>query len=116
MSGYILFLDDVRTPSRVYPDTFDRDWVVCKNFQEFTTCIRIKGLPQFVSFDHDLAEEHYIPENKVENYVEKTGYDCAKYLVAYCMDNNLRLPPWAVHSMNPVGAQNIRHVLNTFQI
>lgn len=69
------------------------------------------GLPKFISFDHDLGMEHYRDGDRgmydYESYTEKTGYDCAKWLVGYCMDHKLPLPEIAVHSMNNVGASNI---------
>ena len=43
---------------------------------------------------------------------EKTGFHCAKWLVDYCLDNDLRLPPFQVHSANPVGRQNIQSYLD----
>ena len=59
-----------------------------------------------ISFDHDLADEHYLKQNSQE-FVEKIGYDCAKWLVEYCMDHYLDLPKFYCHSMNPVGKENI---------
>jgi len=47
--------------------------------------------------------------------VEKTGLDCAKWLVDYCMDNNQKLPEYSVHSMNPAGGKNILEYLNNFK-
>lgn len=58
--------------------------------------------PAFVCFDHDLGEE-------------KTGLDCAKYLVNVCMTNNMPLPAYTCHSSNPVGAQNILSYLNSYK-
>lgn len=40
--------------------------------------------------------------------------DCAKWLVDYCIDNGQPLPIFYVHSVNPVGADNIRGLLNGF--
>ena len=88
-----LFLDDLRT----VPNGFS----FVKSYLEFTDFILRNGLPDFISFDHDLGEE-------------KTGYDCAKWLVEYCMDNNLRIPKFFVHSQNPVGKENIQILLDNF--
>ena len=41
----------------------------------------------------------------------KSGYDCAKWLVDYCLDNGITIPNFGVHSANPVGAENIRGLL-----
>ncbi len=120
---YILYLDDIRKPTMTYPFMKDEDWVVVKSYDEFVQIITERGLPMMVSFDHDLADEHYPKNNGVqtsailpyEKYREKTGMDCAKWLVNHCMDNNLKLPKWNVHSANPVGAANITAYLDSFQ-
>lgn len=129
--GYKLFLDDIRNPvhcitymhTRIGPRNMvymQNDWAICRNYKCFVSTIESMGLPEFISFDHDLAEEHYEIElmsaEEWENYHmrsdrEKTGYDCAKWLVDYCTDHNLKLPETAVHSMNPIGVQNITSYL-----
>lgn len=114
----LLFLDDIRYPIEAYhytkQDIFLRnDWHIVRNFEQFTNRILKKGLPEMISFDHDLADEHYIKDTNV--FVEKTGYDCAKWLVEYCMDNYLDLPKFYCHSMNPVGKQNIESLLKNFK-
>jgi len=115
----LLFLDDIRNPKEVYQYTkqevFQReDWHIVRNYQEFVDRILEKGLPEMISFDHDLADEHY-PEPNSQEYIEKTGYDYAKWLVEYCMDHYLDLPEFCCHSMNPVGKQNIEGLLNNFK-
>lgn len=116
-----LFLDDerqvkdgvylVNTNRRIY---FEDNWDVVKNFIEFTEWITKNGLPEFVSFDHDLADIHYefvTGEIPYDGMIEKTGFHCAKWLVEYCLDNGLKLPPYQVHSANPVGRENIQAYL-----
>lgn len=102
-----LYLDDVRP--------VPLGWVLVKNYDEFVNYITINGLPEFISFDHDLAEEQY-PWNdpnygkgflSYDTYKEKTGYDCVKWLVEYCQTNNLSLPPYQTHTMNPIGKKNM---------
>ena len=46
-----------------------------------------------------------------DNIKEKTGLDCAKFLVEYCADENQPLPEYLVHSANPVGKKNIESFL-----
>jgi hypothetical protein len=46
---------------------------------------------------------------------EYTGYDCAKWLVDYCMDNDLDLPYWDIQSANPVGKTNINSIMNNYR-
>jgi len=110
-------LDDIRSMSDVrkytkLPAVPNEHWVVVRSYNEFVDTINTLGLPTFVSFDHDIASSHYgdglhgddIP---YDSYTEKTGYDCAKWLVDYCMKKGVKHPPYVVHSMNPVGKRNI---------
>lgn len=126
---YNLFLDDIREPpivgNYIYPVELRpqyrlEKWIIVRNYNEFVSYIMSNGLPIKVSFDHDLADEHYAPEEYWDdrysewelkgNFKEKTGYDCAKWLKQYCIDNNSELPLIFIHSANPVGANNIRFV------
>jgi len=118
--SYALFLDDIRTPlSTKHVELPPYNWVVVKSYKEFVKTINEKGLPHHISFDHDLADIHYtilnerakIDYNSVE---EKTGFHCAQWLVEYCIDKKLSLPTWKVHSMNPVGKENIEKLLEGF--
>lgn len=88
------------------------EWVIARNYSEFITLVTFKGLPDIVSFDHDLAFEHYDGGEQERGYEEETGADCAKWLVNYCNENSLDLPECWIHSMNPVGAENIKNILN----
>lgn len=110
---YNLFLDDYRDPHKFLSDI--GTWVVVRNYNQFIEIIEKQGLPRFISFDHDLAEEHYEQSSDCSKYKEKTGYDCAKWLIEYCMRTNQSLPSWQVHSMNPVGKININQILMTFK-
>jgi hypothetical protein len=125
--GYKLFLDDTRIPvhcvtymhsrvGRLNPIYLERDWVICRNYKCFIATIKDMGLPNFISFDHDLADEHYASEgDTIGGYKEETGHDCAKWLVDYCIDQGVDLPDFAVHSMNPVGSERIISLLKTFK-
>jgi hypothetical protein len=120
--AYNLYLDDFRDPidSSYYrnePVYTNLDWIVVRNYDEFTKKIEELGIPEVVSFDHDLADVHY--EKQQFNYndetQEKTGYHCAKWLIYYCIDNKKDLPAMIlVHSMNPAGTQNIWSLFNTY--
>lgn len=61
-----------------------------------------------------LSEKNYISRFFIPSYCEKTGYECAKWLVSYCIDNKLKLPSYYVHSMNPVGAENIHGMMASY--
>lgn len=120
-----LFLDDIRQPKdachivsnpKIY---WDNDWSTVKNYVEFCEWIKTNGLPDIVSFDHDLADIHYeIDFNDWNDAtadqlgVEETGLDCAKWMVNYCITNNVTLPEYYVHSANPVGRKNIKSYLD----
>ena len=130
---YKIYLDDERTPD-------DKDWIVVRNYDEFVKKINELGLNNIdvISFDHDLGdsaiEEYYsnVKKNNKLNYEhisEKTGYDCAKYVVEkFYLENpdrenmsrdqkstsEIMFPTITVHSANPIGAQNIIGYLNNF--
>jgi hypothetical protein len=104
---YNLFLDDIRNPNKFLNDV--RTWEVARNHTEFIRLIERRGLPGFISFDHDL------PYENPEWPAEKTGYDSAKWLVEYCMKTQQKLPEFQVHSMNPVGKQAIQSFLDNYR-
>ena len=118
---YNLFLDDIRNPvdvlsynprERVYADF---EWVVVRNYDEFVKTILEQGMPKMLSFDHDLADEDYGQQLSYDQYTEKTGYHCAKWLIDYCIDNKKELPDLIfVHSWNPAGTQNIISLFDSY--
>lgn len=122
---YNIFLDDERYPKDVtWVDLPLVEWTIVRSYNDFVKLIEQNGLPASVSFDHDLADEHYrayieslqaaSPEERRINYdelKEKTGYDCAKYLADYCIDKRCQIPVYYVHTMNPIGRGNICQLL-----
>ena len=122
-----LFLDDCRQPIDCshYMYLFGTDctiyhkeWDIVKNYDEFINYIKENGLPDIIIFNHDLAD--IVPSDSdfkivVCNWNEKTGLDCTKWLIDYCMDNDLDLPEYIVHSMNPSGCENIISLLKNFK-
>jgi hypothetical protein len=114
-----LYLDDIRTPKT-------DGWIILRTYNEFVNWITKNGLPDEISFDHDLDYEHikyYFNNGGHENppnpqeveFREKTGYDAAKWLCDYCWSNGLPIPKWNVHSANPVGSKNIEFILQNFE-
>ena len=114
-----LYLDDIRTPK-------SEGWDIVRSYQEFVDWITENGVPDEVSFDHDLSREHtkYFfdngghdnpPNPQDTEFTEKTGYDAAKWLCEYCWTNGIPLPTWNVHSANPVGRDNIKQLINNFE-
>ncbi len=97
---YRLFLDDERYP----PD--NGPWTVIRSVSEFKQIITVLGPPSFISFDHDLGDD--VP----------TGMDAVKWLIETDIDSGGTFLPknfnFTVHSMNPVGAQNIKSILTNY--
>jgi hypothetical protein len=124
--SYRLFLDDERKPSQVkWIEMPLGPWVIVRDYATFVDYITRMGIPMFVSFDHDLADEHYrqsmyAKDKHYTNYYtdgtfkEKTGFACAQWLVNYCLDKNLPFPKYQVHSMNPVGKSNIESYIESY--
>ena len=95
-----LWLDDERPP----PDGYDH-WV--KTADECIAAL-MTGEYYHVSLDHDLAAEHYhgdLPAK--EAYKEKTGQAVVDWMV-----KTARYPrSIRIHTMNPVGRQNMAAAL-----
>ena len=128
-----IYLDDLRTPT-------SGDWIVVRNYTEFVNTVTEIGLDniEIISLDHDLGDDaiNEFVYNTMQNYTidysnisEKTGYDCAKWLVDYFYDENptrldmhasykkqtpITFPKVVVHSANPIGSANIMGYINNF--
>jgi len=105
----LLWLDDLRDPTDSRMDWLayspigrEVEVVWLKDYYQFRNWIQQHGLPDGICFDHDLGEDTL------------TGYDCAKWLVDYCLDNQLLPPVWSSQSANPVGKANINRLLRNF--
>lgn len=94
--SYKLFLDDLRKPP-------DESWVVVRSVKDFIKVIEEKGMPDVISFDHDLGTESY-------GVLAPTGMDAAKWLV----EKELIPKKVIVHSANPTGAENIKRLLENW--
>lgn len=121
---YRIYLDDVRTPINdpAFPET---DWIVVRNYDEFVDKVTEIGLENIhmISLDHDLGpsamrEWH---SNVYHNYTldynnitEKTGYDCAKWLVEQWLDGQPVVQVYT-HSANAVGSANIMGYINNYK-
>lgn len=104
--SFHLFLDDTRVPQDV---TWIRlptlvPWTVVRNYEQFKNKILEKGIPKFISFDHDLGEK------------EASGYDCVNWFIhEVLLNNNIQFPEYTVHSMNPIGAENIKELISSYR-
>ena len=121
----MLFLDDIRMPSLIYGEPEDIKFEIVRDFEEFKKWIRTNGFPDIISFDHDLGLDtfqKYRDKGMSKRGFKKlraagtfpSGMDAAKWLIDYCLDNDLSLCEWRVHSANPAGADNIRGLLAGF--
>ena len=91
-----LFLDDERY-------SVDDDFMVIRSCKEAIKYIGINGLPEYISFDHDLGNED-------------TGYDFTQWLVEYHLSNNIQWNiNYYVHSQNPIGKNNIINLIENFK-
>ena len=113
-----IYLDDLRTP-------VDKDWTVVRSYDEFVSTVMNIGLEniELISLDHDLgdtaiAEWH---RNVYHNYnldynniTEKTGMDCAKWLVEQWM-NGAPLLDVVIHSSNAIGSGNMMGYINNYR-
>lgn len=105
-----LFLDDLRNPKdclnyvKLNKELYEADdWIVVRNSSDFESYLidlydKEKRVPDLVSFDHDLGEGN------------GSGYSCALFLHGFYSYYELEAPQILVHSMNPVGAQNIKRI------
>jgi hypothetical protein len=128
-----IFLDDYRNPldclSYMYtrigelnPIYNDGEWFIVRNYPDFVKAIeRFAGEITHVSFDHDLCDGHYhqnmqegiinYNSDDFKNPLHKTGYHAALFMRGLYLDNMLPLPTVFVHSLNPVGSENITELL-----
>jgi hypothetical protein len=109
---YSLFIDDERDPVDVAWGTWQErelyrtgDWIIARNWPETLELIINFGMPNLISFDHDLGNDTI------------NGYEISKRLCDFIMDAKYILPEdfrFLVHSKNPVGAENIRCYMENF--
>jgi len=109
--SYNLVLDDERNIQNIVEYTGNdwyntKDWEIVRSFDDFCKIINDKGLPNIVSFDHDIAD--------FKNGNERSGKTAAQFMVDYCIDHNLDFPEYYVHSANPRGVDNIKGLIDDF--
>ena len=114
-----IYLDDLRTP-------LDKEsWTIVRTYDEFVDTISQVGLENItmISFDHDLASGHYAEKMQIndidydaldfETNSYKTGWHCAKWLIDQ-WDKGKPICLINVHSYNPVGAANIKALIDSY--
>lgn len=102
--SYKLFIDDERFP----PTGKEHEYVIVRTPAEAMKVMSDRGCPSFISFDHDLGEE-------------MTAMQIVHWMVEIDMDyrqlGELFIPEsfdYDIHSQNPIGAGNIRGLLNSY--
>ena len=98
-----LYVEDIRMPK-------DDDFIIVRSFEDAVLFIQQNGIPNYISFDHDLGCD------KFDN-IYPTGYDFAKWLVEMDLDDIYKFPKnfkFNVHSANPIGKRNIESILNNY--
>lgn len=88
-----LFIDDVRNPP-------DDSWVVARSSKEALSFVKENGLPDMISFDHDLGGED-------------TTRVFLHEITEMILDKKLTFKPfeYLIHSANPVGRDWIENYL-----
>ena len=121
---YKLFLDDERKPVNAAHYTgddcyFEENWIIACTFKEFFEIIEEKGMPELISFDHDLDSSHYefavadyIPYEKI---MTETGFHILLALMMYCYKNNVELPEIKIHTMNITGEKNLKNLISVYK-
>jgi len=97
MKPVYIYIDDIRDrPQTSYPS------IVCRDYNSAIDTIDYFAFHKtymMIDFDHDIGEG-------------KTGYDIAKYIVENQIPTDLIR--YHVHSSNPVGAMNIRQLMDHY--
>jgi hypothetical protein len=113
-----IYLDDIRTP-------VESGWEVVRNYEQFVSTVMYIGLDniELISLDHDLGDTAMKEwhTNVYHNYTldynnitEKTGMDCAKWLVEQWM-NGEKVVDVFTHSANAIGSANIMGYINNYR-
>jgi hypothetical protein len=92
---YKLFIDDERAPA-------DSEFVTARSSAEAIDILATRGMPMEIAFDHDLGGED-------------TAMHVVRWLADQVMDGALEFPrafTYSVHSQNPIGAGNVRGLLD----
>jgi hypothetical protein len=95
-----IYIDDMRQPfihNAIWVKSYDEAVAAMRN------AVEVMNMPitLTIDFDHDLGEE-------------KSGYDCAKWLIDWCLENGYGVPDYDIQSSNPVGRQNIESVFESY--
>jgi hypothetical protein len=104
------YLDDVTwAPWEVREKYRNEQWVIVRNVASACSEIVNRGMPSFISFDHDLGQD------------QPSGYELVKILIADALDypdqEEYQFPKdfsFYVHSQNPIGKASIEALINGY--
>lgn len=101
MRTIYLFVDDIRKLNS--KNIYNEDspiYCTCRTYQSTIDTLQFfhqNHFSIFIDLDHDLGETY-------------SGYDICKFII----ENNISLIGFHIHSMNPVGANNMRQLLTHY--
>lgn len=116
---YKMFIDDERFPKGYFPklksflselslNLINKDifgfFIISRNYDQTVNLINQYGIPEFISFDHDLGDS-------------KDGYEIARFMIEQDLDGKKCFPSnfsFYVHSQNPIGKENIQNILMSY--
>ena len=95
---YLLYVDDERICSYAEFLLPTAELITVRNYKDAIDFLwHHREGNVFIDLDHDLGEE-------------KTGYDICKFII----ENEIPLLGAILHTMNPVGRQNMKHLLTHY--
>ncbi len=111
--NYYIYVDDIRDDDTFFKYLYNHtqmEWtpIICRSAEEtifFLNYYNDNTNSIIIDLDHDLGEGHEIDNDRVLN-----GYDICKWIV----ENQMLLVGFHIHSMNVVGAQNMRQLLTHY--
>lgn len=125
---YNIFLDDQFRPFDIFCKTNNKlyqeqQFVVVKSKDQFVGYIeeqfkKDRSYPSFISFDYHLAPVNMrVTDDRCIYYGDETyipdGVECAEWIVEFCRKNNLLIPKYFIHDVNPIGRKLINKVFNS---
>jgi len=101
-----LFIDDIRDTSYVDRVVGQKKWEIARTVDDAMALFKKHGcFPSFISFDHDLGPDEQDAIVLVHNMIDMD------------MSQSIEFPndfAYNVHSANPVGAENIRGLIDGY--
>ena len=102
---YKIFLDDLRTVDMVYGPGRDHEFEIVRNVDDFKKIVEDRGVPDYISFDHDLGLR--------DNGEVMDAYEVVKWMV-YDKEYDLRDMKFMIHSANPLAFGRINSLINNW--